>query len=176
MRHLRFLCLLVLLVGSLGFAQDEPKRGPSTPEERKRFVNIVQKMEKSPLDKNLDKDIKWALDWVRDVPDVTVNLCWAPLDPAIHSEYRYRAKLPGQFALASAAFIVEHPDKAHNEMEQYIAGVEGVVKTYKAILKAEPDAKSDEMDNLLHKWTDGTLADYVRKAAQDCQQQPDRSS
>src|SRR5260370_7239619 len=147
MRLFHSLCFLLVL-GSLTFAQDEPKRGPSTPEERKRLISIVQKMEKSPLDKNLDKDIKWALDWVRDVPDVTVNLCWAPLDPAIHSEYRYRAKLPGRFALASAAFIVEHPDKAHNEMQQYIAGVEGVVKTYKAILKAHPDPKPAKMHYL----------------------------
>jgi len=178
MRTVRFLCLLVFSL-CLAFAQNTPappKRGPSTPEERKRLVSIEHKMEASPLDKGLDKDIKWALDWVRDVPDVTVNLCWAPLEPAIRSDYKYRAKIPGQFALSSAAFIIEHPDKASDEVAHYIAGVEGVLRAYKATLKSEPEARSDELDVLLQKQASGTLADYVRKAAKDCQQQPEKQS
>jgi hypothetical protein len=179
MRNLRFFCLLVLPLCVAALAQNTPappKRGPSTPEERKRLVSIEHKMETSPLDKGLDKDIKWALDWVRDVPDVTVNLCWAPLEPAIKSDYKYRAKLPGQFALSSAAFLIEHPDKAGDEVAPYIAGVEGVLRAYKSTLKSEPEATSDELDELLKLQVAGTLADYVRKAAKDCQQQPEKQS
>jgi hypothetical protein len=181
MRTVRFLCLLIctLCLAALAVAQNTPappKRGPSTPEERKRLVSIEHKMEASPLDKGLDKDIKWALDWVRDVPDVTVNLCWAPLEPVIRSDYKYHIKVPGQFTLSSAAFIIEHPDKAGDEVAPYIAGVEGVLRAYKSSLKTEPDARSDELDELLKLQAAGTLADYVRKAAKDCQQPPEKQS
>lgn len=183
MRTIRFLCLLIctLCFAARAVAQNQdtpapPKRGPSTPEERKRLVSIEHKMEASPLDKGLDKDIKWALDWVRDVPDVTVSLCWAPLEPVIRSDYKYRTRIPGQFALSSAAFIIEHPDKAADEVAPYIAGVEGVLRTYKSTIKSEPEARSDELDELLKLQAAGTLADYVRKAAKDCQQQPEKQS
>lgn len=179
MRTVRFFSLLVLTLSLAALAQDTPappKRGPSTPEERKRLVSIEHKMEASPLDKGLDKDIKWALDWIRDVPDVTVNLCWSPLEPAIRSDYKYHTRIPGQFAISSAAFIIEHPDKATDQVAPYIAGVEGVLRAYKSTVKSEPEAKSDELDELLKMQAAGTLADYVRKAAKDCQLQPEKQS
>jgi hypothetical protein len=179
MRTFRFLTLLLLSLCLAASAQNSPvtpKRGPSTPEERKRVVSIEHKMEASPLDKGLYKDIKWALDWVRDVPDVTVNLCWSPLDGAIRSDYKYRTRIPGQFTLSSAAYIIEHPDKSTDESAPIIAGVEGVLRAYKSTLKSEPEAKSDELDELLKKQAAGTLADYVRKAAKECQQQPEKQS
>ncbi len=179
MRTVRFFSLLVLTLSLAALAQDSPappKRGPSTPEERKRLVNIEHKMEASPLDKGLDKDIKWALDWIRDVPDVTVSLCWSPLEPAIRSDYKYHTRIPGQFALSSAAFIIEHPDRATDQVAPYIAGVEGVLRAYKSTVKSEPEAKSDELDELLKMQAAGTLADYVRKAAKDCQLQPEKQS
>jgi hypothetical protein len=185
MRNVRFLRLLIcsLLICSLSLvvavAQDAPappKRGPSTPEERKRLVEIVRKVEKSPLDAGLNKDIKWALDWVNDVPDVTVDLCWAPLAGAITSNYKYRTRIAGQFALSSAAFIVEHPDKTNDKVAQYLAGVEGSLQVYKAILKSDPDAKSEDLDELLQKQKDGKLEEFVRKASKDCEAQPDRQS
>jgi hypothetical protein len=45
--------LFSLFVVSFAAAQDEPKRAPSTAEERKRFVTLTHKLEENPLDKSL---------------------------------------------------------------------------------------------------------------------------
>lgn len=184
MRKALSLCLSVLILCCIAYsvaaAQDAPApgptRGPSTPEERKRIVNIAHKLQSSPLDTGLNADIKWALKWIEDVPDVTVNLCWTPLDDAIQSDFKYRTRIPALFAIASAAFLVEHPDKAHDQVAPYLAGVEGTLKAYKAMRKSDPEAKSDAMEELLQKQSDGTLEDFVRKAAEDCQERPNKSS
>jgi len=42
--------------------------------------------------------------------------------------------------------------------------------------KSDPEAKSDAMEELLQKQSDGTLEDFVRKAAEDCQERPNKSS
>jgi hypothetical protein len=73
----RMKCAVVLaLVAAWGAAgaRAQEKRGPSTPEERARFVEITHKLEASPLDKSLIPDREWALRWLIDVPDVSVKV------------------------------------------------------------------------------------------------------
>jgi len=77
------LCLLLVAIIFSLFAgaqdQQESKRPPSTPDERKRFMTVVQKLEQSPLDKSLLPEVKWAKQWLEDVPDINVTLCPLPL-------------------------------------------------------------------------------------------------
>ena len=80
MRGLTGVGLLVLIsVAGLGIAQSAGGRGPSTPEERSRFVAITHKLERDPLDRSLDGDRDWALRWLIEVPDVHTSLCSAVL-------------------------------------------------------------------------------------------------
>ncbi|HEY6249726.1 MAG TPA: hypothetical protein VI685_07175, partial [Candidatus Angelobacter sp.] len=70
-------CLVLTLLCSLAKGQtaQEPQRGPSTPEERQRFLTLVHKLEQTPLDKSLQTEKRWALIWLVQVPDIHVKMC-----------------------------------------------------------------------------------------------------
>jgi hypothetical protein len=168
---LPLLILFSLSIFPANGAQNEPKRAPSTAEERTRFVTLTHKLEQNPLDKNLYEEKKWAKQWLEDIPDVNVTIC-APvlfgLD-FIKEQNKYTPQLSYQATFAEAVFIIEHPDKKSDTTAQFIAGVESALKAYSAIVKAEPGAKSKALDDLLEKQKQGKLADFVRDASKDCE-------
>ena len=161
----RIFAVIALVVLALTAVAQDAKRGPSIPEERKRFVAITHKMEAAPLDESLRPEIRWALEWLADVPDVSVTICLAPLGDFTKHKYKYEPQIFGQFTFSMGAFLIEHPDKADDKGAQYVAGVEGALKAYSAILNVKPDAHSKALDELLQKQSQGQLADYVREAS-----------
>jgi hypothetical protein len=165
------LILLSLSIFSAYAAQNEPKRAPSTAEERTRFVTLTHKLEQNPLDKSLYDEKVWAKQWLEDIPDVNVTIC-APvlfgLD-FIKEQNKYTPQLSYQATFAEAVFIIEHPDKKSDTTAQYVAGVESALKAYTAILKNEPSAKSKALDDLLEKQKQGKLLDFVRDASKECE-------
>ncbi len=80
----------------------------------------------------------------------------------------YEAELVGQLAYSQAKFIIENPDKAQDDAAVYLAGVEGVLRTWQAIKAAKPKAKFKLMDELLEKQQAGTLAEYVKANMSGC--------
>jgi len=171
-----FLFIAILLSASV-LGQNEPKRAPSTAEERQRFVAITHKLEQDPLDKSLYAEVKWAKKWLEDVPDVNVTVC-APflfgLD-FVREENKYAAQLSYQATFAEGVYIIEHPDKKSDTTAQYVAGVESALKAYGAIVKRDPSAKSKALDELLEKQKQGKLADFVRDASKDCDEKKECS-
>ncbi|HEY6308605.1 MAG TPA: hypothetical protein VI488_19340 [Candidatus Angelobacter sp.] len=169
MRKAVWVCLAVLVLSSLLVAQDEPKRGPSTPEERQRFVAITRKLEQTPLDKSLYAEKKWALDWIGDIPDINVTVCPQVLgEDFLNSRYRYMVEVMGQVVFGNVVFLIEHPDKKGDNVAQYTAGVESALKAYKGILKADP-LVSRALEELLEKQNQGKLTDFVRETSKACQ-------
>ncbi len=173
----KFVSVLLLLVASVAaVAQSEPsKRGPSTPEERKRFAAVAHKMEDSPLDPTLRKERDWALRWLIAIPDINVNPCEAEiLGPFAATGYRYTAEVRGQFSFSMAAFMIEHPDKAKDVPAANTAGVIGIVKTYRAILRIDPEAQSRFLEDLSALEREGKLAEYVKGHTKDgCKAPPE---
>lgn len=157
----------VICLAAMGMAQnqDQQKRGPSTPEERKRFVAIAHKMEDAPLDPSLRKDRDWALHWMIDIPDINVNPCAELLGNFMDSRYRYKAEVNGQAAFSMAAFMIEHPDKKGDIVATNTAALEGALKAYRAILRIEPTAQSSFMEALAEQQSQGKLPEYVRELA-----------
>jgi hypothetical protein len=153
-------------------AQQEPqKRGPSTAEERARAVKVAHELEVDPLAKDAKDNRDWVIQWIVDIPDITVNVCFdyfgkMPNPPRGHSKEIVR-----QMIISSAAFIIEHPDKAKDEQAVATAGLLGALKTYQAILKGEPDARWPYVDKIIQMRDQGKLDDFVsdtrRKCAQD---------
>src|SRR5215468_10022132 len=163
--------LTVILLSAASLAQNEPKRAPSTAEERTRFVNLTHKLEQNPLDKSLYQEKTWAKQWLEDIPDVNVTIC-APvlfgLD-FIKEQNKYTPQLSYQATFGEAVFIIEQPDKKSDTTAQCVAGVESALKAYSAILKSEPRAKSKALDDLLEKQKQGKLVDFVRDASKECE-------
>jgi carboxypeptidase Q len=170
MRHV-LVCLatLPLFFAICAAEQRQDPRGPSTPEERARFVSIARKFEANPLDPSLAKDREWAILWLIQVPDIQTKLCAEVLGSAYKKEkYRHSSEIAAQLLLSGGVFVIENPDKAKDDKAQYLAAVEGVLKAYQSILREEPKATSTALNDLLQKQSQGSLTDFVHDSSKKC--------
>jgi hypothetical protein len=145
-----------------------PAEKHSTPEERQRLVTIARKLEAAPLDPALAPEKQWAVSWVVAAPDIHVRICPNLLADLRRPKYKYRSAIADQLLISSAAFLIEHPEQAEEIANQSIGGMEGVLKAYSAIIKADPQATAKSLDDLLEKQRQGKLAEAVREIVKDC--------
>jgi hypothetical protein len=131
-------------------AEKAPQRH-STPEERQRLVAVAHKLEASPLDQSLGPDRAWAVQWIVSATDVPARTCTALLADLRRPRYKYRSTITDQLLISSAAFLIEHPEQGQGIAAQSVGGMEGALKAYTAILKAEPQATAKPLDDLLQK-------------------------
>ena len=74
-RRILLLLLLFMFLCSGPFAQSKKKRGPSTPEERARAVQIARALEGDPLQPGSKEMRTWFTLWLIEVPDIAVQVC-----------------------------------------------------------------------------------------------------
>jgi hypothetical protein len=130
---------------------------------------IAHKLEAAPLDPALAPERQWAVNFAIAAPDVHVRICPTLLSDLRRPKYKYRAEVSEQLLISSAAFLIEHPDQADDYRAQSIGGMEGVLKAYSAIIKADPQATAKSLDTLLEKQREGKLADAVWEIVKSCQ-------
>ena len=139
-------------------------RGPSTPEERKRAVETTRKLEREPLARSSMDARKWLFQWIVEIPDVNVTSCPGPLDALREDENdTYGQLLYVQSVFGMAAFQIENPKKAKDDLAVQTAGVESVLRAYDSMRKADSELKYKELDRLEKARKDGKLADIVKK-------------
>ena len=148
---------------------EKPAEKHSTPEDRQRLVAIAHKLEAAPLGMALAPERQWAVSWIVAAPDIHVRICPALLGDLRRPRYKYRSEISEQLLISSAAFLIEHPDQADNYRAQSIGGMEGVLKAYSAIIKADPQATAKPLDALLEKQREGKLAEAVGEFVKGCQ-------
>src|SRR6185369_12236169 len=146
------------------FAQNQ--RGPATPEEKQTAVKAARLLESDPFNKDAKDLRKWFTVWLIEVPDIHVELCGAYLGPVFGTKKNYDGELFQQTMFSSAAFIVEHPEQANDRLAVNLAGVEGALKTYEAILQTKPKARWPFLDELIVKRDKGELKAYVQEVMQ----------
>jgi hypothetical protein len=164
-------CLLFLFLCCDLLAQSQQKRGPSTPEERAKAVQIARALEADPLQPDNNDMRTWFTLWLIEVPDITIQVCGEELGPVFHESNRdknFVSEIFGQSMFSAASFVIEHPDQAKNPIAVYTAGVEGSLKAYQSILKIHPEAKWPFLDDLIVKQQKGELAKHVEKATAKC--------
>ena len=148
---------------------EKPAERHSTPEDRQRLVAIAHKLEAAPLDPALASERQWAVSWSIAASDIHVKICPVLLGDLRRPKYKYRSEISEQLLISSAAFLIEHPDQAENYRAQSVGGMEGVLKAYASIIKADPQATAKSLDVLLEKQKQGKLADFVRSASEACE-------
>lgn len=164
----RLIGALTCLVVFAGFATAN-ERGPSTPAERQRAMEVIQKLEADPMNPSMAKDREWINQWVFATPDVHVVLCTAIIKPLLDERNSDpRKALMLQNLLAMAAFEMKNPDKAKDATQMQLAGAEGMLKAYGNITRRMPSYKSDFMEDLRVKQESGKLESYVRDGAAEC--------
>jgi hypothetical protein len=152
--------LLVVASGTL--AGD---RGPSTPEERKKAVDLVVVLESDPFGAGAQAARTWLTEWTIEVPDISVKVCADLMGPALDKKYPYSSEVGLQPLFSATRFAIEHPDQAKDDNAMYTAGTEGALHVYELILKTKPDARLGYLDDLLARRDRGELPAYVAKVA-----------
>jgi len=157
------LTLLYALLAAAAQSHDS-----ASAEQRQRVVAIAHKLEAAPLDQALFPEREWARQWVLENPDVRIRMCLQLLPDLRRPRYKFRSEIVEQMMLSSAAFLIEHPDKAGDHLAENVAGLQGVLKVYGAIVKSNPDARVQALDEMLEKERRGQLVEFARETIQSC--------
>ncbi len=96
--------------------------------------------------------------WLIEVPDIRIELCGGYLGPVFGSKKNYDSEIFAQTMFSSAAFIIEHPEQANHRVAVNLAGLEGALKAYGAILTAKPKSRWEFLK--------GELRAYVEEISQ----------
>ncbi len=143
-------------------------RGPSTPEERQQALRLVKALEDDPLNKDAKPARQWLLAWLTEIPDISVQMCPALFGKKFEVDEEFAGEIALQQSLSGAAFIIEHSDQAKDKLGVALAGVEGALKAYEAILLAKPKAHLASLDALLQAKADGKLSETVARNRKTC--------
>ena len=145
------------------------ERGPSTPEERKQILDYIQDFESNPLGPNSLQERESVIKWVIEVPDVHINFCSTILDKLNKSDKKDSPTLLAEMMFAQTRFVLQNPERQKDVEAQYQAGVEGVLRVYELLLKANPKDRQPYLDELVQRREAATLAAYVKeRAASSC--------
>jgi hypothetical protein len=169
-----FTVALGIARGAAG-AQDRPstpqERGPSTPQERTRAVRVAHELEQDPLAKDAKEQRDWVIQWIVAIPDITVDVCFDYFGDLPHPSKGHFDEISKQMVISSAAFMIEHPDKAKDEQAVAMSGLLGALKAYEAVLRKETTARWPLLDKLVRMREQGKLDEYVSDTRRKCSQQ-----
>jgi hypothetical protein len=160
-------CLVLLLLTPVSLSSQQ-KRGPSTPEERAKAVQIAHDLENNPMGPQAVNEREWITRWLIEVPDITVDVCPRLLGTELPDKKKHGTEIFSQLLYSEAAFIIENPDKAKDVIAIYTAGVSGSLKVYEAILKDHPKDHLKALDEILARRDRGELENQVKDAMQYC--------
>jgi hypothetical membrane protein len=142
-------------------------RGPSTPEERARFIALVQSLERNPLAANANATRQQLRDWTIEVPDIRFKVCPNVLGDVIGNDYPYSREINLQVVLSGAVLTIENPGEARDDVAVYTAGVEGALRAYEVLVKSTPDAHLAVLDDLIEKRDRGEFVDHIAGLANE---------
>ena len=106
MNSITAILLTLLSLGS--FAPAEDKHAPSTPEERARLIEIAGKLKADPTNDNLRSDYTWALKFLVEASDVTIEMCTATMP--WEKKYKHSGDLAAVQLTNMGAFVFQHPE------------------------------------------------------------------
>lgn len=168
-RLIRQLLTSLAIIASLSApALAQPGRGPSTPEEQARVVQLAATADKDPLGTMASADGRWFEKWVDEVPDYMFG--------PDHGAYWFMTKaakgdlkrvLRFHHTVSTAAFQVKNriadPMRDPAQMAaKTLAGVEGLLRAYESLLARNPDNRSAKLDEAIAIRDKGGLAAFVK--------------
>lgn len=135
------------------------------------FIHNTKLLEKKPFDDNAPAARQWNFRWLTDTKDVTLTVCSGTLKLIPKKKNKFEAELFLQFTFESAVFALQNPEKVDDEVAVTVAGLEGALRTYEAMVAENPKAKNPAMDDLLAKRESNGLAGYAE--ANGCKKEKD---
>ena len=160
--RLRLFAVVVLALLSMFSGRASTAQKSSTPAERAHWVALTHTLENDPFDEDANSEAEDAMRRLVVVDDITVPICGILFDELADKSYKYGSRVGRQYILASASFLVEHPDQAHDQNAMNLAGAESALKAYEAIAKQKPDERWKKLDDLLKVRDEGALAENIQ--------------
>ncbi|MGK5055668.1 M28 family metallopeptidase [Janthinobacterium sp. LB2P49] len=125
---------------------DSAARGPSTPAERARVVQMAAQHDPLALQQ---RDGAWLSAWIDDIPDLTLEASaldgWLNIAPRAAT----REALRFQYLASVMAFKIEHPDQTGQQSASDLAGMQGVLHAYETLLRQDSRYRSAKLDAAL---------------------------
>ena len=141
-----------------------------------RAARYASELEKNPLSNDAPDQRQWLLLWLNDTPLYTVTVCDV-LSEGQKVGSPYSAELFAQQLFGNVALQIAQPTGRKDEITLQMAGIDSVLRTYRAILARDPTAHVAYLDTLLEKERAGELATFMRPIiVQRCIAKPDDST
>jgi len=146
----------------------EAQRPASTPEDRAQAVRSAGELEADPMADDAPDKRSWLIGWYTRVPDTTLTVCNL-LGPLPEKDHPFFPQVLTQSMFSGGAFMIEHPEKAKDQVAVHTAGMLGALKVYEIYAKAMPEERLPFLDGLLERRDQGTLDAYMPDAvAEGC--------
>jgi hypothetical protein len=155
---------LVIALLLCAFLHSAHARGPSTPQERAQIIARIRMLEQDPLSADANAARTSLLEWAIELPEIRFHRCKELLGSGL-ANYPYAREFNDQAVLSGVAFTLERQDKMRDQVAAYIAGVEGALRMYEALLRLNPNASSAFLDDLIARRERGELAAYLTTIA-----------
>jgi hypothetical protein len=158
------LCVALVAPG-LAAAAD---RGPSTPEERKQALAYIESFETNPLGPDAANQREWVLKWIIEVPDIHISIC--SIFDKLPGPKEVSGNVLAGMMMSQVAFAIQNPDAKPDGQEAHLAGANGALRVYEALVKAKPKDRQPYFDDLVKRRDAGTLAQLVQEHSAACSQ------
>jgi len=158
--------LSALYFASAAFAQTQ--RGPSTPEERARALQVARELRTDPASPSTRSDREWFVKWLIEVPDISIPLCSEMLGGTLDPKDPKRGALVAAMMAGETSFVIENPAKTKDKDAIYIAGAEAMLDAYKAMRAKDSTFVAGQLDEFEKARSEGRLEDAVRSKAKKC--------
>jgi len=142
--------------------------GVSSPEERKRIVELSKAYESDVLAPDAKERATEIVKWWTDAPDLTVNWCASLLSGEKPASKDLAGAMVVEGIASAGVFVIENPVRASDSRATWIAGLEGIVRAYKQVLAKHEGSKDAFLDKLSDLQAAGKLGEYVDAHSAGC--------
>lgn len=158
------LAVVALVTGAAFVRADRP----STPRERAKALKLARALETEPLGEKAVDARRWLALWLLEVSDLRVPFCPEVLGADVPIRHRLRSEVLAQITYSGLVYLLENPGRPAAVQDVYLAGTQGALRAYEAILRTQPAARSSFLDGLLARRDAGELAAYVAETTKAC--------
>ncbi len=157
--------ILPALIATMALPIHAEGRGPSTPEERARVLQLAVEAAKDPIGASA-RDGRWFDKWLEEIPDIA----FGPEAPARWCESNakgdLRRVLRFEYQLGGVAYQIQHqipePKTLADKLAIHQAALEQVLQAYASLRDAKPGNGSPKMDEALAAREKGDLPAFVK--------------
>jgi hypothetical protein len=157
---------ILTLCGTVVWSSPLPAGKTSTLEGRKRAVETARQLEGDPLGPGAEERRAELLKWWTGVSDLPLTWCANMLAGELKDTDKSLAgAISLQAPFSAGAAMIEHPEIAKDKRAFAIAGLEGALRAYQAVVSKDPSKRSLFLEGLSK---EGALGPYVESKLPSC--------